>query len=206
MPDNQETQNLGRYLEDIATIKDMLFKAEQKPLYENWAFYAWGSLIMAASILHFLVERVRLLPVRQLFLEIWLPTLLVAGFIEAISLIRNLSRQALPLFSRTVLRFYLSVLGSAGVFVLIVVMAIKLQAISLLPLLLLLTAAVFYFIFAQTTYTHMYIHGYLFLILAVILYLFHIPHQVLVPLVGCTIGVSLIITGLTEYFLHRRSP
>jgi hypothetical protein len=189
--------DLEKYLEDIATIKDMLFRADNKPIYETWSFYVWGSVIALASVIHYLVERTLGLNLERLFLEIWLPAILLLGLTEVISLTRNMSKQALPLFSRTLVRFYLSLIGCFSVLILLLLLLIRLEAVDYLPLVFLLTGSVFYFVFAQTTYTHMYIHGYLFIVLAVVLYLFHVPHQLLVPVVGCTVGASQVIVGIT---------
>jgi hypothetical protein len=205
MTEDRETRDMDKYLKDIAIIKDMLFKAEQKPIYENWAFYAWGGLLILASVVHFLMEKLYFFPIGRLFLEIWLPMILVSSLVEAVTLVRNLARQALAIYSRTVLRFYLSIFGSCGSLTLVVLLLIKLQAISYLPLVFLLAAAIVYFIFAQTTYTHLYVHGFLFIVLAVIFYLFDIPHQALVPIVGCVVGVSQITAGVTEYLTRTRA-
>jgi len=186
-----------RYVRDIATIKDILLKSEQKPIYEHWAFYAWGVLVILGTAIHYLVQKRFEPTVRQLFLEIWLPVLLIGGFIELVTYIRTMSRQALNLFTRTVRRFYLSLLGSGVAFCLLVVMLNRGGAAGYMPLAFLLGAALFYFLLAQVTYTHVYIHGYLFLVFAILLYIFDLSHEILVPVVGLLVGFSMIAVGIT---------
>ncbi|GEM_PF-914949 len=186
-----------RYIRDIATIKDILLKSEQKPIYEHWAFYAWGLLVIIGTVIHFFMQRRFAPSLRQLFLEIWLPVLLIAGFIELVTYIRIMSRQALNLFTRTVRRFYLSLLGSGVAFCLLMIMLNRAGAVGYMPIGFLLGAAVFYFLLAQVTYTHVYVHGYLFLIFAILLYLFDLTHEILVPTVGLLVGLSMIAVGIT---------
>lgn len=199
MSDSNERagENPDKYIKDIATIKDILLKSEQKPIYEHWAFYAWGILVVLGTLVHFFVQRRFEPTVRQLFLEIWLPVLLIAGFIELVTYIRIMSRQALNLFTRTVRRFYLSLMGSGIAFCLLLIMLNRGGAMGYMPIAFLLGAAVFYFLLAQVTYTHVYIHGYLFLVFAILLYLFGLTHEILVPIVGLLVGFSLIVVGIT---------
>jgi hypothetical protein len=199
MSDRKERteEDQEKYIRDIATIKDILLKSERKPIYEHWAFYAWGILVILGTLVHFLVQRRFQPTVRQLFLEIWLPVLLIAGFIELVTYIRVMSRQALNLFTRTVRRFYLSLVGSAVAFCVLLIMLNRGGAVGYMPIAFLLGAAVFYFLLAQVTYTHVYIHGYLFLVFAILLYLFGLTHEILVPIVGLLVGISLIAVGIT---------
>ena len=195
---NEHTEeNTDRYIRDIATIKDILLKSEQKPIYEHWAFYAWGLLVIIGAVVHFFVQKRFEPSVRRLFLEIWLPVLLIAGFIELVTYIRTMSRLALNLFTRTVRRFYLSLLGSGVAFCLLIVMLNRGGAVGFMPIAFLLGAAVFYFLLAQVTYTHVYIHGYLFLVIAILLYIFDLRHEILVPIVGLLVGFSMIAVGMT---------
>jgi hypothetical protein len=184
-------------MKDIATIKDILLKSEQRPIYEHWAFYAWGILIILGTAIHFFVQRRFEPTVRQLFLQIWLPVMLVAGFIELVTYVRIMSRRAVNLFTRTVRRFYLSLLGSGVAFCLLIIMLNRSGAVGFMPIAFLLGAAVFYFLLAQFTYTHVYIHGYLFLVFAGVMFVFDLAHDVLVPAVGLLVGFSLIVVGIT---------
>lgn len=79
MTENQKNQNLEKYLQDIETIKDLLAEVDKRPLYEPWAFYAWGGLVAIGSLIHFLVERRSDFPVGEIFLKVWLPVILLGG-------------------------------------------------------------------------------------------------------------------------------
>ncbi len=204
--DNSRDQDLSKYLKDIETIKDLLFEAEKKPLYEHWAFYAWGGLIILGSLIHFFTERHFNLTVTELFLKVWLPVILVAGFLELISFIRNMSKHSLSLFSRSISKIYLSLIGSCVAFCFIVIFFINLDAVQYLPVVFLFACAVLYFIFAQmSAYTHLFIHGFLMILLAVILYLFNIDHYSLSLIIGLVIGFSLITAGFTSGIIEKKT-
>jgi len=123
--------------------------------------------------------------------------LLIAGLIELMTYLRMMSRQALTLFNRTIRRFYLSLLGSGLAFCMLLVMLNRGGVPGTIPIAFLLAAAVFYFLLAQVTYTHVYIHGYLFLVFAILLHLFNLTHEFLVPVVGLLVGLSMIVVGIT---------
>ncbi len=56
----------------------------------------------------------------------------------------------------------------------------------------------------QASYTHLYVHGYLFVPLAIILYLFNIPHHILTLIIGLVMGFSSIIAGLTSGVMEKK--
>ena len=178
---------------------------EKRPLYENWAFYAWGGFFIFGSLVHFFTAKYLNFGIRDLFLKIWLPVLLAGGFIEVIALVRNMTKYSLPLFSRSVIKLYLSLFGIVAVLFFVVLLFIDLKAIQYLPIVFLLFYSVFYLTLAQqASYTHLYVHGYLFIPLAIILYLFNIPHQILTLIIGSVIGVSTIIAGLTSGIMEKK--
>ncbi|NOY10257.1 MAG: hypothetical protein GXP33_15595 [Spirochaetes bacterium] len=76
---NDNDIDTAKYLEDIRTIKELLLKTEDQPVYENWAFYAWGILIISAGIVHYFAEAAYKLGTGELFLKIWLPAIFIGG-------------------------------------------------------------------------------------------------------------------------------
>lgn len=205
MQEKKKEQDLAKYLKDIETIKDLLLEVEKKPLYENWAFYALGGLFILGTLVHFFTARYLNFGIRDLFLKIWLPVLLIGGFIEVITLVRNMSKYSLPLLSRSVIKLYLSLIGTVAVGIFVILLFINLNAIQYLPIIFLLFYSVFYLTLAQQAYyTHLYVHGYLFILLAIILYLFNIPHQILTLIIGSVMGVSSIIAGLTSSIMEKK--
>lgn len=196
--DKKTPDDLKRYLEDITIIKDTLLESEKRYIWEPWSFCAWGGLIIIASLIHFLVERRAGSSSLVLFLEIWLPLILVSGFIELITLLRSLRRQSLTIFTRSIVRLYLSLIGSLAALTVLLLLFYRLGALQFIPLVYLPATAVIYFLLAQSGYTRLYVHAYLLVLLAVLLVVFPVERHLLVLLVGVCIGCSIIVAGIMD--------
>ena len=202
--DEKPEAGLDRYLQDITIIKDTLLESEKRYVWEPWSFCSWGGLIILGAVIHFLVARRAASSGLVLFLEIWLPMLLVSGFIEMITLLRSLHRQSLTIFTRSILRLYLSLFGSLAALMVLMLLFYRLGALQFVPLVYLPVAAVVYFLLAQSGYTRLYVHAYLFVLLAVLLIVFHVERHLLVLLVGVVIGGSMIVAGLFDWLEKKR--
>ena len=49
-----ETNDITKYREDIKTIKGMLFKVDEKPIFEPWFIIANGIMALVTALLHYL--------------------------------------------------------------------------------------------------------------------------------------------------------
>ncbi len=193
-----------KYIEDIRTIKEFLLRTESQPVYENWAFYVWGALVIVPGIIHYYVEKVYNLGVAGLFIKVWFPFILVSGFVETISLVRNLEKNSMTFFSRSILKFYLSLIGETFVFGFIILVIIRLNGVRYLPLVFLVMAAGWYFIFAMRFYTQLFYHAFAFIVLGFILYLLNVNHRAMVPLITTIIGISFLSVGFTATIKKKK--
>ncbi len=191
-----EKTDKSHYEEDIRTIKELMLRTENEPVYENWAFYSWGLILIAASLIHYFIERAYHYNIGELFLRVWVPTIAIMGLIETVSLVRNLEKNSLTIFSKKIVRLYLTIFGLSIIYIFIILLFIKLGGVQYLPIVLMLVAASFYFIFAIEGYRNAYLHGYILLAIAVVLYLLKIDHRVMVVIVGTVIGTSTILIGI----------
>ena len=204
MPENQANQNLGKYLQDIKTIKDLLAEVDRRPLFEPWIFYAWGAVMALGSLTHFVLEKRLAFSVGEIFLKVWLPAILVGGFIEALSLSRTMARHSLSIFSRGVVKLYASLVGTFSALIFIVLLFIQLDAMQQMPVVMLLVGAIFYFILAQqSAYVYLFAHGFILVLLAIVLYLFEVEHHALTLIVGCTFAASLAIAGFNAARMEK---
>jgi hypothetical protein len=202
--DKKPEADLDKYLKDIAVIKDTLLESEKRYVWEPWAFCTWGGLIILGAVIHFLVERRAGTSGLTLFLEIWLPVILISGFIELITLLRSLHRQSLTIYTRSIVRLYLSLIGSLAALLVLLQLFYRLEALQFVPLVFLPGTAVLYFLLAQSGYTRLYAHAYLFILLAVLLIIFPVERHLLVLLVGVSIGCSMIVSGLSDALEQKR--
>ncbi len=193
-----------KYLEDIRTIKEFLLKTESQPIYENWAFYVWGVLVIVAGMVHYYVEKRYNLRIGELFLRVWLPFILLSGFAEIISLVRNLEKNSMTIFSRSILKFYMSLIGETFVFGFVVLVIIRLNGVRYLPLTFLVMTAGWYFVFAMYFYTQLFYHAFGFIVLGFILFLLNVDHRLLVPLIASIIGISSLVVGFTSTLKKRK--
>lgn len=193
-----------KYLEDIKTIKDIMLKTENEPVYENWAFYAWGVILITLSIIHFLIEDAYNYGIKDLFLKIWLPGILLMALVEAISIVRNLEKNSLSLFSKRIVRLYLSIFGQSIAYIFIVLAIIKLDGVQYLPYIFLLMAASFYGTLGQAGYKQAYLHAFIFIAISLCLNILKINHRLMVPIAGVTVGISLLIIGITTD-IHKKA-
>jgi hypothetical protein len=205
MADEKTKQDLEKYLQDIQTIRELLSAVEKNPLYENWVFYVWGALILLGSLLHTIIESSFSPSLQQLFLKIWLPVILVMAFFELIAFVRNMSKRSLPLFTRDVVRLIVGLAGSTAALCVVLLILLELNGARYLPVALLASGAIFYFVLAQQAcYMHLFVHGFFFILLAILLYLFRVQHPLMVLGLGSIFAVSMVIVGITDRIAEKR--
>ncbi len=200
----RDESGTDKYIEDVRIIKEFLLRTESQPVYENWAFYVWGALVIVPGIIHYYVEKVYNLGVAGLFIKVWFPFILVSGFVETISLVRNLEKNSMTFFSRSILKFYLTLIGETFVFGFIILVIIRLNGVRYLPLVFLVMAAGWYFIFAMRFYTQLFYHAFAFIVLGFILYLLNVNHRAMVPLITTIIGISFLSVGFTATIKKKK--
>ncbi len=201
MKHNEKDEN--DYLKDLETIKDVLLRAEDKPLFETWAFYVWGAGFITGTLIQYFLGFEHQLTAGQQLVRIWIPIMLILGLAEVVTLVRSMARQAITVFTKTVVRFYLALLGSGGALILIVLLLHSAGNDRLIPIVYIVATAIVYFLFSLASYPHLVFYGYAMLALGAVTMIFSIPHETLVLTAGVGIGVSLIAAGMTDW-MHRR--
>ncbi len=98
MKEEQKTDDLKKYAEDIATIKSLLLDVEEKPMIETWAFFVWGGLILIGSLLHYFGIYHWGMELKAIGFKIWLPVLLASIFSETIAWITKMKKESLQDF------------------------------------------------------------------------------------------------------------
>lgn len=191
------------YLKDLETIKDVMIRAEDRPLFEQWAFYVWGLGFIAGTLLQHFIGHQHELTAGQQFTRIWIPVLLVLGLVEVVSLVRTMSRQAITVYTKSVVRLYVSMIGASAALLLVVAVVHKSGGTHWLPIVYVAAAAVVYFLFALTSYPHLTIVGYAMIILGSILVIFAMPYESLVLIAGIGIGTSCIAAGIADRYARR---
>ncbi len=186
------------YIEDLKTIKDLLIEVEEKPIVESWAFFTWGLCIVLGSIIHYITEVYLGFKVLDLALKVWLPVLLVGGFFESIAYVKRMTKESIPLLSRTMKKFVFTfsiLLLSFGV---ILGILIKLNAAFYIPTLISLFLGVCFASYAYVCATWMYFPAFFLVLLGIMLFIFDVHSPVMSLVVGGAIAAAFLWGGFVS--------
>jgi len=89
-----------RYLEDIRTIRDLMTRYEEQPIIKHWAFYLWGALVVAGSIVNYLLFRSAGLRSVDAILRVWVPVIAIGSLGEVLGWLLHARDSGIALFTR----------------------------------------------------------------------------------------------------------
>ncbi|MFH2115544.1 MAG: hypothetical protein ABIJ86_13670, partial [Spirochaetota bacterium] len=104
-------RDMASYLEDIRDIKKLLSANLEKPIVSPWAFHSWGILILLGTLANLAAYHYAGLDFTRSLWWIWVPVMVLGGFLESIGFIQVYRRQALVLSSPRVMKTYLGLWG-----------------------------------------------------------------------------------------------
>jgi len=165
-----DQREMGRYLEDIRDIKNLLSVNQEKPIVASWAFHSWGTLILLGTLANLAAYRYGGLGFFQSLWWIWVPVMILGGLLESIGFIQVYRRQALVLSSPRVMKTYLGLWGLFVAASVILVHLIRMQAIE--PGIILVMLALFFIVFALASFQKVLLPAYLLLGLGIIFMVF----------------------------------
>ena len=197
-------QDISRYSQDIKTIKELLLETKNYTIYERWAFYVWGGLLIVGGILHFTVEGFIQLKPMEYFFYIWVPILVLAGFLELVSFIRNLTKKALTLFSRPIIKFFLSLVLYTLIMVFVSNILLRHHYYTEIPVFIAFGIAGFLAMYSLATHINYLVPSYTLGTICIILYFTPLSTRVLTLLCGICGGLACISCGIICYYLEKR--
>ena len=186
--------NLEKYLEDISTIKKLMVKYEESPIIENWAFYTWGILIIAATTLQLLIYGPAGQPGDTHYLYIWVPCLILGGTFETIAWLRYVNKTDTSLGSRKLIKIYISMIIAlvAVSFLLFFTLNLTHQLSGVL----LISFSVAISFLAQASFGSLFVESAITLVLGIVLMLFSLKDPVINFFSGYYIGAIMIVMGI----------
>lgn len=101
---DEKPDDLKLYLQEVRSLRQLLTKAEEKPLLESWAFWIWGVLLAAGTTLNPWLAAHFHWNMHESLLRLWLPIFLVGITIESIAFIVRFSKDRQPLFAQAFLK------------------------------------------------------------------------------------------------------
>jgi len=190
-----------RYLEDIRTIRDLMTRYEEQPIIKHWAFYLWGALVVAGSIVNYLLFRSAGLRSVDAILRVWVPVIAIGSLGEVLGWLLHARDSGIALFTRRSRRILAGYLGVFVVLVMVVVDGVPagihagtFMAIGSVPLLL----------YAQVSFGSLFYEGFALLAVALVLRMFSGHAAELRLAVGVVCGITYIVAGVHSRYLATR--
>jgi hypothetical protein len=150
-------RELEQYLADLTHIKKLLDKNAEKPVLEFWAYLVWAGLVLAGTLLNFALSRTLDVSMHQAYFHIWLPIIFTGGIFETIAWVKKMSKDDSPLFTKRFVKFMLT--GFSIIAVSLVALYYLLDPSLPVPAFILLFASLSFFLYAQVSYSTLYIEG-----------------------------------------------
>ncbi len=197
----KEDSRVGRekqYLDDLKTIKELLIDVEEKPLVESWAFFTWGFCVVIGSVIHYFTEVYLGFKTFDLIVKVWLPVVLVGGFFESIAYVKRMSKEAIPLFTRTIKKFFLTFATLLIGFGVIAGIFIELNAAFYIPILLTLFMGICFACYAYVSASWMYYQAFFLMVVGILLFVFDFHNSFTPLVVGGAIGITFIWGGISS--------
>jgi len=196
MAAHDEKTGIEKYAEDLAVIKSMLLKTEEKGIVEPWGFISWGICTLIGSVLHFVFHNSYNLALNDILLKIWAPILIIAILLDSAAHIRKFMKEGIHILSRPLVKIWIT---SSGIFIgmgLAIFFIVKSGAIAYLPHIILIMFSIFFFLYGYISYFFIHLLAVFLLALSVILYLTGIEADLKFFLTGVILGLSQIICGI----------
>lgn len=200
--------DLKKLSDDLAVIKSLLISVDEKPLMENWAFFAWAGMMLAGTVLHWCGVCFWDLDLDGILLRVWAPVLAVAIITETAAWAVRIHRESLPLLSRPHVRLMLSGIGMFMVMLFMIVILRQIGASEFIPELSLQFFATYIFLYAMIAYYLLYPFGYLYVLSGILLHFsgwdVHMKFYAAGGLLAVTLALAGIIQGVKEKKLHEK--
>ena len=199
MEKNKNSEDFKKYSKDIETIKGLLMSVEEMPLVESWSFFSWGFLVLLGTLLHFITDQFLKYTIAEIFTRVWIPVFLTGSFFETVSWVRKMSKESLPLFSRTMAKFGMSLLGNITILIIIITILINSGSVNHLPVIIILLLSAFYLLYAQAAQSVYYIYAFFLILMGILLYLIEMDTLMEFIAVGLIYGLTFIAGGIAAY-------
>ncbi len=205
MPSKQNNNEHNKYAQDIKTIKDVLIKTEEKSIFETWVFFAYGIILILGAIANYLILTFLEVTISGIFFKLWIPLLIIMGLLEPIALIRKMSKESLPVFSKTVIKLYLGIFGLFAIAAFPIILLYKSGNLNVLPYFVLCFWVIALLFYAQIASPSIFFHAFFLIFAAILLYLADISLGAQIMAIALIIGVSSIVIGITEFIKDKKS-
>jgi hypothetical protein len=192
---------LERYKDDLATIRELMTTYDEQPIVKHWAFYVWGVFVIAASLIHYRLSITTAIDTYGVIVRVWVPVLLLGGISETIAWAFHVRDAGLAFWTRRNKRLIAAYIPLTLTLLLLLVDAVpsgvhtgSILAAASVPLLL----------FAQLTYGSLYAEAFLLLAAGVVVRIADVATPETSLAAGCLAGAFYLVSGVHSKILSRR--
>jgi hypothetical protein len=191
----------ARYIEDIATIRRIVAEHEEQPLLEHWAFWIWGALITAGTLVHYALAPGYAGSPTRLALLVWAPTVILGATQETAAFARRLNADEVPLSTRKIRRLLMQ---AGGVFT--VVFAVLLHELpgGIHPGVIMLLGALAMLPYGHATYGALFAEAFVLIAAGLVVLVLAPASPGFFVVAGLAVGGTYAACGVHSLFLERR--
>ena len=204
MSSDQNNNEQEKYKHDIEIIKNVILKVEEKAIFETWVFFTYGVILFLGAVFNILMVCVWKIATSDILIKFWVPIFLVAGILEPIALVRKLSKEALPLLSKTIIKLYLGIFGCCASVLIVLVPIFMSGNYSILPSCFLCLWAIVYLFYAQIASPTIFLHAFTLIIAGLILLVTGFSLDVQIIVIAFLLSISSFIIGITDYRRNKK--
>ncbi len=198
-----ERNELAKYAENLSTIKALLMDVDETPMTETWVFFAWGALCLAGTAVHAALWLAMDMSLYAIFIRLWLPIIAIGSILDFSAHIMYFTRQALPFFSRPMVKNWILALGVGASISIIIYYIIQSGTTHLVPAVLLASMATFFFIMGHMMGMQVFIYAFILFATSIMLHVTDLPMQIQTMVSAGMIGICTIATGITQMRMDR---
>ena len=198
-------QKIDKYAEDLATIKSILMDVEIRPFLEPWAFISWGGSVLLGTILHFILRNYVGLTLEQISLYMWVPVFVLGIFFEVVAWLRRMSREAMPLFPKPVVKLFIALTGIIAALGFMIAIVSKHTGISYVPHFILASFGICLIYYGQIALMSYFAYGYFLIICAFLFYLIPLTPDQSYFVAGLLLSGTFFGAAISTYRSEKRA-
>ncbi|MFP4363550.1 MAG: hypothetical protein ACLFR1_06740 [Spirochaetia bacterium] len=99
---------IKKYAEDLSIIRGILEKKEGIPYVKPWAYFTWAAIILLGTLLNTVLYNTQALSFTESAVYIWIPLFVLGIVLETIAWFMKLEDKGIPLLTKEVISFLVS--------------------------------------------------------------------------------------------------
>lgn len=191
----------ARYSEDLATIRRLVAEHEEQPLLEHWAFWIWGALITAGTVVHSALAPGFAGSSTRLALLVWVPVVVAGALQELVAFARRLNADEVPLSTRKIRRLLMQ---ASGAFIVIFAVLLHELAEGVHPGIVMLLGALAMLPYGHATYGALFAEAFVLIAAGLVVLVLAPASPGFFVVAGLAVGGTYAACGVHSLLLESR--